>query len=230
MNILDQVHIVGTSHISKQSLNDIKKEFLDFQPDFICIELDKQRFASLMKGDQKLNFKAIKILGIRGFLFVLISRYFQQKLGKITGMKPGAEMLYAAQLAQNNKLNLGLIDKPIDQTIRKLMKKITFREVMRFIGDILMSILPFKNKKKIKINLAKVPPEKLINQLIKELLTKYPSIFNVLIDERNKFMARRLVIIAKKNPDKKILSVVGAGHKKGMLKLLKKYNSTIEIV
>ena len=220
MKILDQIHILGTSHISKQSLKDIKKEFLNFEPDIICVELDRQRLASLMQGDSKLSWKVVKILGVRGFIFVLISRYAQQKLGKMVGMKPGSEMLYAAQLAKNNNLPLGLIDKPIDKTIKRLMKKITFIEVMRFFKDIIISIIPFKHKKKIKINLAEVPAEHFINQLIDELAKKYPSVYKVLIDERNHYMAKRLIVISKKEPHKKILSIVGAGHKKEMIKLI----------
>ena len=73
MDILDQVHIVGTSHISKQSLDDIKKEFLDFKPAIICVELDKQRLHTLMSGDQsKVSWKAIRQIGVRGYLFIII--------------------------------------------------------------------------------------------------------------------------------------------------------------
>lgn len=230
MSILDHIRIVGTNHISAQSLEDIKKEFLEFKPDTICIELDKQRLASLFEKDQKLNFKAVKVLGVRGFLFILISRYFQQKLGKMTGMKPGSEMMYAVQLAKSNNLLLGLVDRPIDQTIKRLMKKIRFVEVMRFFGDIFMSILPFVKKKKVKMNIAGVPDENVIELLIGELKKRYPSVYMVLIDERNHYMAKRLVIMYKKQPEKKIICIVGAGHKKEMLNLLMKYDASLEIV
>ena len=226
----DQIHIVGTNHISTDSLEDIKKEFLAFQPQIICVELDKQRFASLTQGEQKLGWGALRVLGVRGFLFVALSKYVQQKLGKKTGMKPGTEMLYAAQLAKNNQLTLGLIDIPIDQTIKRLMKKLRFVEVMRFFYDITLGLLPFGKKKKVAVNIAKIPQEDLIEQLIGDLAKRYPTVYQVLIDERNHYMARRLVILAKKNPEKKILSVVGAGHKKEMESLLEQYEKTIELV
>lgn len=230
MNIQEQIKIIGTNHISLQSLEDIKKEFLGFQPHIVGVELDKQRLASLMQGEQKLSWKAVRILGVRGFFFVLVSRYFQQKLGKMTGSKPGSEMLYAVQLAKQHHLPVALVDRPIDQTIKKLMKSIRFIEIMRFLRDIFMSIWPFGKKKKIKVNIAQVPDEQLIDMLIGELEKKYPSFFSVLIDQRNHYMAKRLVVLAKKEPQKKILCVVGAGHKKGMEKLLTEYDKSIEIV
>ncbi len=230
MSIQERIRIVGTNHISKQSLEDIKNEFLEFKPDIMCIELDRQRLASLQQGDQKLSWKVVRILGVRGFIFVLISRYVQQKLGRMTGMKPGSEMLYATQLAKANNLPLGLVDQPIDKTIKKLMKSIRFIEVMRFFKDLFVSILPFKKKKKVKINIAGVPDEKLINTLILELKKRYPSFYKVLIDERNHYMSKRLVVLAKKEPEKKILCVVGAGHKKEMLHLLTLYDKSLEIV
>lgn len=230
MDILEQVRIVGTNHISAESLEHIKKEFLDFEPQILAVELDRQRLVSLEQGDQKISFKAIKILGIRGFLFVLISRYVQQRLGRMTGIKPGSEMMYTVSLAKGNNLPLALVDQPIHTTIRRLMRKITFIEIIRFISDIFVSILPFGKKKQVKINLGKVPSEKIIDMLIGELEKRYPSIYSVLIYERNQYMSKRLVILAKRNPEKKILCVVGAGHKKGMKTLLTLYDSSLEIV
>lgn len=225
---MDRVKIVGTSHISSQSHKMIKDTFLDFRPSAIGIELDAGRLAGLKQPQKKkLDIRLIKVIGIKGFIFVIISRAIQQKLGKYVGVQPGSEMLFASTLAENNNIDLLLIDKPIEKTVKKLMKAFSLKEFFRLIKDILVS--PF-SKKKIKINLAKVPEEQLISRLMGELQEKYPSVYSVLVDERNAYMARKAVIYLKKNPDKKLLVVVGAGHVKGMEMYIEKFMKTIEIV
>ena len=48
--------IIGTSHISKQSVNDVKEHILIEKPEIIAIELDKIRLYSLLNKKKKLTF------------------------------------------------------------------------------------------------------------------------------------------------------------------------------
>ena len=226
---MDEIRIVGTSHISSQSLQDIKHHFLDFKPDIIGVELDKGRLAGMLGGEQKLGLSAVRQLGVRGYLFVVIGRYVQQRLGRMVGMKPGSEMLFAVKLAKNNKLVLALIDKQMDKVVRRMFKKFSFKEFMTLVGDVFGSFFQPK-RKRVAFDISKVPQEEVIEKLLLDVKKKYPSVYHVLIDERNHYMARQLVLLHKKNPGKKILAVVGAGHKKEMEKLLAIYNSKIEMV
>ena len=49
-------------------------------------------------------------------------------------------------------------------------------------------------------------------KILKRFKTHYPNLYNVLVEERNEYMAKALVDIMKKHPDSKILAVIGAGH------------------
>jgi len=51
---------------------------------------------------------------------------------------------------------------------------------------------------------------------------RYPNICRVLIDERNRIMARNLSYLMKEHPEKNILAVVGAGHEEEIVELIKK--------
>jgi len=226
----ENIHLVGTSHIAKESINHIKKAFFQYKPEIIAIELDERRLYTLLnpKTQSKPSLALIRTLGVKGFLFTLVARYAQKKLGKMVGVEAGEDMKFAAQLAQNNDLQLALIDKPLEKTIKKLMKTIRFNEWMRIISDVLRGLLFGKYQKKIKIDLNKVPPDELITKLLEELKGRYPSFYSVLLFERNHFMARQLTIIQRKYPSKHILAVVGAGHKKGIIDLLPSYFLKIE--
>jgi pheromone shutdown-related protein TraB len=217
-NIYKNVKLLGTSHIAKESIKKITEEFSDFNPDIVCVELDHKRLNSLLsdaKPDYSLS--GIKRYGLSGYLFAVIGGFIQQKLGNVVGIKPGSDMLTAVNLSKSNRKTLHLIDQDIEITLRRFSKEFTWREKFRLIFDILKA--PFS--KKMHVDLNKVPKEELVSKLMDDLKDRYPSIHRVLIEERNHVMARNIYRIMSKNVDKKILVVIGAGHEKDLLKLIK---------
>ena len=84
----------------------------------------------------------------------------------------------------------------------------------------------FKKGEVIKIDLTKVPSQELIDKLINKVKQDYPEIHNILIKERNEIMAKALNKMINLNKDKKILAVIGAGHEKEVVKLIRQYSST----
>lgn len=228
---MENIKIVGTSHISSQSLNEIKKTFLQFQPSIIAVELDKDRLFGLQNPNMKnktSHRKLIKHLGLPGYFFAMIGKYVQKKLGSIVNLTPGEDMLFAANLAKNNNLQLELIDRPINITLKRFSNKFGIKEIFQIIKNIFKGI--FSKKNKINIDLKKIPEQELIDFLISEVKKDYPSIYSVIIEERNHYMAKKLIILSKQNKNSKILAVVGAGHKKEMEELLEIYNTKIEVI
>ncbi len=226
---INNVHFIGTSHISKESIKEINDYVIANSPEIIAVELDLERLKALLEdkpSEIKINnFKLIKKLGFSTFIFILIASYAQKKFGSIVNTKPGSDMLAAVKIAQKNKLKLALIDQNINKTFAKLSRSITFKEKMNFLADIFKGI--FSGKKQMKklglenLDLTKVPADELITKLIANTKTRYPTIYRVLIAERNKVMVNRIFKTMIKNPTSKILVVIGAGHKFEMIELLK---------
>lgn len=218
--------IIGTSHIAKQSINEIKKAIEQMQPDIIALELDRRRFLALtMKKVKKGGMPNIFKIGVKGFLFSVFGRFVQQKLGKQVGVEPGEEMLTAIKLAKKNKINIALIDRDIEITLQRFSKSLSWKERFRIASDIIKGIL-FKKKdlKKLgieNIDLSKVPSKEVIKILLREVKARYPNLYKVLVEERNLIMANRLRRILENEPDKKVLAIVGAGHLEGIEELLK---------
>ncbi len=204
---------VGTSHIAQQSLENVKQAFYEFSPDVVALELDSQRIKSLYSDNQTQPslFALISQIGLFGALFVKIGHFIQQKLGKIVGISPGSEMKVAAALAKERNLPLLLIDRNINITMRRLSKAFTFKEGCRIVWELITA--PFMKEKRIRFDLSKVPPEKVVKNLIKEMKKAYPSLYKVLIEERNRYMKRMLEDFHNRFPEKKILVVVGEGHR-----------------
>ena len=224
---MNNLKIIGTSHIAKQSIEEIKKAVEEFQPQVIAVELDTQRALALMQEQKtKTSVKDILKIGVKGYAFVRIGHYIQQKLGKTVGVSPGSEMKTALEIAHQKNLQIALIDQPISITLKNFSKELTWKEKWRFFSDIVKGIISpqkqIKNYGMEEFDLRKVPEEKMILKIIGQMKRQYPSIYKTIISDRDKYMVRQLVKLMRDHPEKKILAIVGAGHKEGMGKLLLK--------
>tara|TARA_Y100000310_G_C20548786_1_gene746969 strand:+ start:168 stop:854 length:687 start_codon:yes stop_codon:yes gene_type:complete len=224
---MKNLKILGTSHIAKQSIKEIKQAISSFEPEIVAVELDKQRAHSLLKEEKnKISISSILQIGLKGYLFAKIGQIVQQKLGKTVGVSPGADMKTALLVAKEHKLKVALVDQPIQITLKNFSKELSWKERGRFVVDIFKGIFFRKKQMKLlgldKFDLDKVPTGKVIEQMMKHLKDRYPNIYKTLVHDRNKYMVRQLVKLMRKFPDKKILCVVGAGHKEGMEELLLK--------
>ena len=211
--------LIGTSHISPESVKEVKKIIDEIKPTYVAVELDKGRLLGLMGKKEKLKIKDMFKLGIKETLFIMFGSWLEKKLGKMVGTKPGDEMKVAVREAAKIKAKILLIDQEINITVKRLFKYLTFKEKIRFVGDIVKWLLGFGEK--MSIDLRKVPESELIEKLILQVKERYPNIYKVLITERNEIMAKRLIKFMEKNPSEKIVAVVGAGHESGMSEIIK---------
>lgn len=221
------LQIIGTSHIAKESINDIKKAILEGKPEVVALELDAQRAAVLLQeGKSKLTFRHLVQLGMGGYLFAKLAQYLQQKLGKMVGVAPGSEMKTALQLAQKQNIKVAFIDQPLATTLKNFSHALTWKEKGRFIIDIGKGLLfPRRQLHELgldQFDLKSVPQKKVITAMMTQLKQRYPSIYQTLVEDRNKYMVKKLVHLLRENPRQKILVIVGAGHKEGMEELLLK--------
>ncbi|PIN75867.1 hypothetical protein COV18_01660 [Candidatus Woesearchaeota archaeon CG10_big_fil_rev_8_21_14_0_10_37_12] len=216
--------IIGTSHISPESLKHVEETIREKKPTIIAVELDKKRLAALLQKKynphtKNFSLKDIKRIGLKGWLFAQIGSWVEKKLGNKVGVSPGTEMLKAIEIAQQTGAKIALIDQDIEITLKKFSNALSWKEKWTFAKDLINGLI---FKKGIKFDLAKVPSHKIINKLIKEVKTKYPNVYCVLIKERNEVMAKKLAHILLNHPDAEIVAVVGAGHEKEINLLVKK--------
>lgn len=224
----DNLIIVGTSHVARESVKTVEQTILKEKPDIIALELDRNRAVGLMT-EKKENKLAFLRVGLQGFLFAVIGSWIQKRIGRAIGSLPGAEMKRAILLAQKSKIPVALIDRDIETTLRRFSKALTWREKSRLIQDFFVGIIfPDKELKELGvIDLTKVPEKKLIKIVLDKLKTRYPGIYRVLVEERNQFMAEQLHQIMQSNPEKRIVAVVGAGHEEDIVSRLERLENNI---
>ncbi|MBI3027684.1 TraB/GumN family protein [Candidatus Woesearchaeota archaeon] len=212
--------LLGTSHIAKQSLNEVKRYIEKETPDIIALELDKKRLPALMsKRQSKITLKDIKKIGLKGFFFSLFGAWAEKKLGKLVGVSPGSEMKQAIKLARKRGIKVALVDQDIEVTLNRLSNSITWGEKKNFFIDLVKAF--FSRKREIEFDLSTVPDKKIIRKMTNKLNERYPSVYKILIEGRNKVIAENLINLMEANNEKKILVILGAGHVEEVLNIVK---------
>lgn len=223
------LEIIGTSHVARESVESVEEFIKTRKPEIVALELDPRRAHALMHNvKSRLSVKMIGVVGVKGFLFLALASFLQKKVGKLVGVQPGSEMKAALKAAMNEHAKIALVDRPLEVTMRRLSKTLSWKERFRFVTDIFSGIFSkdmdeFKN-----IDLRKVPSQELIGKILKRFKKSYPNLYNVLVTERNEHMASSLAHIMHKYPDSQILAVVGAGHEKELAELIKEKHNLLE--
>ncbi len=217
---LGNLTIIGTSHIAKQSLQEVEETIGKLRPAIVAVELDRPRAQALLKGERgSLKLSDMRRVGVKGFLFAWLGAYAERKLGELVGMKPGEEMLKAMQLAQQTLARVALVDQDISITLRRFSETLTWREKARIAIDVVKGAI-FKTGM-IGFDLTTVPKKELIKKLTDQLKKRYPNIYLVLIAERNEVIAHRLIHLMREFPEDQIMAVIGAGHVEGVVEIIK---------
>jgi len=213
------IQIIGTSHIAKESVSLLKEKILSEKPEIVAVELDISRFHSIFQPPRKLRIAEIPKVGFMGWLFAVIGSWLQRKFGESVDMVPGADMRAAIITAKKIHAKIALIDRPIQLTLKRLSTEMDFFTKLKFFSYLLFGGFFQSNTEK--FNLEKVPGEKLILKVTSELKNKFPSLYKVLVSERDEFIANQIKILQKENPKSNIIVVLGAGHISGVKALLK---------
>lgn len=219
------IYLIGTAHVSKDSVKEVEEIISSVYPEGIAVELDDKRFFSLISSeDKKVDLKKVLKEGnfLKFFIYLILANS-QKKIGESFGIKPGSEMKKAVEIASRYGLPIYLIDRDINITLSRLMDRMTFKEKIKILWELLNSD---EEDLEIDNDLLKEMvenPEK-FTKLLKEIS---PTIYDVLVDERDRFMAKRLFELSKgKNS---LVAVVGAGHVEGIIKYLKHLENGGEI-
>ena len=215
------VILVGTAHISQNSVDLVKSVIEQEQPDSVCLELDERRFQALTdkKQWQTLDLRSIiKNKQLSTLLISLLMASYQKRLGSKMGVIPGAELLMAIETAKTLQIPLFLCDRDIRITLRRAWKATSFLKKNYLLASLLSSV--FDKDEINEEKLTELKKKDVLNQLMSELGDTLPDLKKVLIDERDMYLVEKI----KASPGKRIVAVVGAGHLEGMARIFSSNN------
>ena len=209
--------LVGTAHISQDSVDTVRAVIQEENPDTVCVELDEQRHRALRNPRhwESLNLVQIIKKGQAPFLLAnLALSSFQKRMGLQTGVKPGAELAAAAEITEELGKELQLVDREIRTTLLRAWRKASFWKKMTLFSTLLVSM--FDSQKIDEEELAKLRQTDTLSAMLDEMSDVLPTVKTILVDERDTYMAHHI----RQAPGEKIVAIVGAAHMPGILKKL----------
>jgi len=212
IDISPNLRILGTAHVATASVEAVRHHIAEYQPDIVAVELCKSRHDALT-SDRRLDKEGLlKVVKEGKAPLVLIQSLLaaeQRKLGLDEGQQPGAELIAAVEEAKAAGLEVALVDRDIQVTLRRAWKNMRFIEKFR----VLKSLLGQDEEEEVPDVNALLDDSDLLSSLMEELRGFSPGAGKVLIDERDEYLATKISAL---NSDKKVLAVVGAGHLAGI--------------
>lgn len=209
--------LVGTAHVSQESVEDVRKTVEVVQPDTICIELCQARYQTMTRRDDWRSMDIYKVIkeGKAVFLMIqLVLQAFYRKIGDKLGVQPGAEMMEAARLAQETGATLVLADRDVQVTLKRVWAFLSFWKKFQLLTQLLGSIFVDEDVDKDLIEDMKKKDQ--LSSIMGAFGEQFPQIKERLIDERDIYLAQKI----RQAPGQNIVAVVGAGHVPGMQKYL----------
>lgn len=218
-----EIILLGTAHVSQDSIDEANALIEEEKPDRVGIELDDGRYENLKNPENWRNIDISKVLKEkRGWVLLanLALGSFQKRMGAGVGVKPGDELKAAADKAESLNIPIELIDRPIQTTLRRAWAKNSFWGKCKLLSVLVSAIFDKEEISSEEVENLKNSSE--MDQMMGELADYLPGVKTVLIDERDQYLASK-IWQSFEHGGNKILAVVGAGHLPGIVRHLNSF-------
>jgi pheromone shutdown-related protein TraB len=217
-----EIILIGTAHISRDSINEVERTIREEKPGMVCVELDANRYASISQQENWEKLDVIKVFKEgKGFLLManLVLSSFQRRMGEELGVKPGEEMKVAAETAKDLGIPYFLCDREIQITLRRAWTRCGLWSKCKLLASLLSSA--FTTEKLSEEEIERLKNHNEMNGMMSELADFLPKVKETLIDERDRYLAAKIWESGVKTGGKQI-AVIGAGHLMGVRDHLEK--------
>ncbi len=213
-----EIYLVGTAHVSAESVQDVKTAVEAVSPDSICIELCAARHKALVQKDNWKKMDIFKVIKEKRALFLLaqlILNSFYTRLGKQLKVQPGAEMIEGMNQAEKTGAKLVLADRDIEITLKRVWGYLNLWNKLVMTSQLMASFFVGGNIDSEVIEEMKSKDQ--LENIMETFTDSFPEVKKRLIDERDIYLSQKI----RTAPGKKIVAVVGAGHVKGIKEHIK---------
>lgn len=209
-----RIVLVGTAHVSAESIEEVKRSIENEAPDHLCVEMDRMRLKNLEENRRWSGTNLKEVIRKRqGFMLManLALASFQRRIGADTGVPPGAEMHSAVNMARERDIPFTCADRSIQITLTRAWRKSGFWTKLKLISSLTASVI--SNESVSPEEIEGLKESDAMQSMMQELADYLPSVKGVLIDERDRYLAAKILGA----PGRTILAVVGAAHVPGIV-------------
>ncbi|OQY28129.1 MAG: conjugal transfer protein TraB [Candidatus Cloacimonetes bacterium 4572_55] len=214
------IYLVGTAHVSKQSVEDVKQTILKVEPDTVCVELCQSRYENLTDPDRWGKMDIVKVIrGGKAMLLLssLIMTSFQRQIGKKLGVTPGAEMMEGVNMAKEIGAELVLADRDVQTTLKRTWAHLSlwskFKMLFQMLGGLFVSKEDIDEE-----TVEELKKEQHLTDAMQMVGESFPNVKKYLIDERDTYLAQKI----REVKGNRVVAIVGAGHVSGIIKDIKR--------
>ena len=215
VEIDDCLRILGTAHVSSESVKLVRSQIEEWGPDLVAVELCPSRMAALTEPESLDSEDLLKIIKEGRSAMILLQSALsaqQRRMGISSGERPGAELLAAVNAAKESNIQVEMIDRDVVITLRRAWRKMGMVEKWRVLNALLWE----EEDEEVSIDEV-LGDSDLLSSMMEEAREIAPRAGEILIDERDSFLAGRIQQIRGKG---KVLAVIGAGHLSGVVQNL----------
>lgn len=219
----NNITLLGTAHVSKESVKEVEELILKKQPKYICIELDKQRYDNLVNDEQWKNTDIVSVIKNKqfpGLVMQVIIASVQKKFSLTTNSEPAGEFKKAIELAKQTNAEIILIDRNIKITLNRIWRKLTlFNKV-----DIITSFIFGSDDTELTENsIQNIMKDDVMELAFSSFKEKLPIIHKVLVEERDEYMANNILELTTKE---EVVVIIGKAHLNGIFNKVKSNSNT----
>ena len=210
-----EITLVGTAHVSKDSVNLVKAVIDVERPDTVCVELCPSRYQSIRQRDRWQDMNIIKVVKEKkAFLLLsnLLLASFQKRIAEKLDIKPGEEMIQAIETGEAVGAKIYLADRDIRITLSRTWRAMRLWDKLKILFQLVLSLGQLDEITE--QDIEKMKQEDMLETLLADIGKSLPVLRNILIDERDRYLVHKI----RTAPGKKVVAVVGAGHVPGIKK------------
>ncbi len=214
-----EIILIGTAHFSEESASLVEKTIKQESPDTVCLEICQSRFMSLTQKRKWQNMDLLKVIREKKAFLLLANlalAYFQKRMGRRLGIRPGEEILRAKSTAEDVGANIHLTDRDIRTTLARTWHAMGMWTKARLLVRLVFS--SGETESVTREEIERLKKEDVLESVLSEIGQSFPEIRRVLIDERDQYIAHKI----RNAPGGRIVAVVGAGHVPGIKKYWEK--------
>lgn len=216
--------LLGTAHVSRASADIVGELIASGAYDAVAIELCPSRHNAIVNPDALAKMDLFEVIR-RGKVLMVAANLalgaFQQRMADQLGVTPGAEMRMAIDRAREHHLPVLLIDREIAVTLKRSYHGVSWWQRIQLLAGLLTSVLV--QHKVTEAEIERLKEGDMLESAFTQFAEQAQGLYIGLIDERDRYMAARLLNETDSGGYRNLLAVVGAGHLKGIRQYLDEY-------
>lgn len=215
------ITFVPSVHFSTVHRKRVRETIREADPDLVAVELDERRFERLDRNERTDPLALAAELPPPTAAAYATLQALQRIVVRFSGLDPTkTDMETAIETAAERNLGVALIDDPIAETMQALADRVGFETLPKLLlrAQLMGPDAYARQAELLRTPFSAVSHGDDVQPALDNLRQLLPEVAEVMIDRRDRSMARRLHRLRSEGFD--VVAVIGAGHHNGIRRVL----------